>query len=230
VKPLSLVSTKPRPKTRDRKRLRHGSLPTRKPPAPPKLAAPTELIWAIIGLLLTIGGTMIEAFWTNFPWDWAQTGVQPISLGVTCQIGAVLLVGCLGGKNAAALSQIAYLVLGLTWQPVFDQGGGLTYMVKPTFGYILGFIPGAWLCGFFAFRHKAKLESLAFSCLNGLWVIHFIGITYLAGLQLFSPLGEGFIALLQGIFKYSILPLPGQLAVVCAVSVLSFLLRQILFY
>lgn len=230
VKPLFLVNIKPRPQPRNRRRSRPRSSKSRQSDNSPKISAPIQFLWAVIGLLLTIGGTMIEAFWTNFPWDWAQSGVYPVSLGVTCQIGAVLLVGCLGGKNAAALSQIAYLVLGLAWKPVFDQGGGIAYMIKPTFGYIIGFIPGAWLCGFLAFRHKAKLESLAFSCLGGLGVIHFIGVTYLAGLQLFSPLGEGFMALLQGIVRYSIVPLPGQIAIVCAISVLSFVLRQILFY
>lgn len=230
MKPLSLVNIKPRPKPRNRRRSRPSASQSRQSDSTPKLSFPIELIWAVIGLLLTIGGTMLEAFWTNYPWDWAKSGVYPVSLGVTCQIGAVLLVGCLGGKNAAALSQIAYVVLGLTWQPVFDQGGGITYLVEPTFGYIIGFVPGAWLCGFLAFRHKAKLESLAFSCLCGLGLIHFIGVTYLIGLQLFSPLGEGFMALFQGILRYSILPLPGQFAIVCAISVLSFVLRQILFY
>ncbi|MEC4806874.1 MAG: biotin transporter BioY [Jaaginema sp. PMC 1079.18] len=224
------MSIKPRPKHRNRRRSRPVTSKPRSATMIPKLSPPIEFLWAIVGLLLTIGGTMVEAHWTNFPWDWAKSGVYPVSLGVTCQIAAVLLVGCLGGKNAAALSQIAYLVLGLTWQPVFDQGGGIAYMVKPTFGYIIGFIPGAWLCGFLAFRHKAKLESLALSCLGGLGLIHFIGVTYLVGLQLFSPLGEGFMALLQGIVRYSILPLPGQFAIVCAISVLSFVLRQILFY
>ena len=71
------------------------------------------------------------------------------SLGVTYQIGGVLLVGCLGGKNAGALSQIAYLVMGLTLLPVFADGGGIGYVKLSQFGYLLGFIPGAWICGFF---------------------------------------------------------------------------------
>ena len=57
-----------------------------------------------------------------WPIDWSQ--VQAYSLGSTLQVGAVLLIGCLGGKNAAALSQIAYLALGLSGAQVFAQGGG----------------------------------------------------------------------------------------------------------
>jgi biotin transport system substrate-specific component len=29
-------------------------------------------MWALIGLFLTIGGTLIEAFITNAPWAWSQ--------------------------------------------------------------------------------------------------------------------------------------------------------------
>jgi len=206
-----------------------SSLPRTKIPRS-AIFGPNQLLWALIGLLLTIGGTFVEVSTANPPWHWAENGIQPHPLGVTCQIGAVLLVGCLGGQNSALLSQIAYVLLGLVWLPVFSQGGGLAYLAQPTFGYLLGFIPGAWVCGWLAFRQKARLESLALSCLNGLLAIHLVGITYLIGLQLFNPSNRGIVSLLESIWKYSLAPLPGQLAIVCAVSVLAFLLRQILFY
>lgn len=77
-------------------------------------AASNQLLWSMIGLLLTMGGTFLEAYGVSLPWSWSQHRIQTFSLGVSYQIGAVLLVGCLGGKNAGALSQIAYLVMGLT--------------------------------------------------------------------------------------------------------------------
>ena len=110
-------------------------------------AASNQLLWSMIGLLLTMGGTFLEAYGITFPWNWSKHGIQTFSLGVTFQIGAVLLVGCLGGKNAGALSQIAYLVMGLTLLPVFADGGGIGYVKLSQFGYLLGFIPGAWICG-----------------------------------------------------------------------------------
>lgn len=191
----------------------------------------TELLWAFIGLLLTIGGTFLEASVTALPWHWSESGIPIHSLGVTYQIGAVLLVGCLGGKNAGALSQIAYLVLGLTWLPVFSQGGGIAYLKLPSFGYLLGFVPGAWICGYLAFRQPPKLESLALSCLCGLLVIHLVGISYLvcnyyitlANTETISPI-------VADIQKYSLDPIPGQLALVCAATVLAFILRRIMFY
>ncbi|WP_083626547.1 biotin transporter BioY [Planktothrix serta] len=194
------------------------------------MTPPLEFLWAIIGVLLTIGGTFLEAFVTDPSWLWQQQNVEVHSLGVTYQIGAVLLVGCLGGKNAAAMSQIAYLALGLTVLPVFSEGGGLDYLKEPTFGYLLGFIPGGWICGFLAFKALPKLELLAFSCLCGLLTVHSMGLIYLTLSHLMNGAATQGIALGEAVEKYSIHPLPGQLAVSCAVAVLSYILRGLMFY
>ncbi len=198
-------------------------------PVPP----PIQILWALVGLLLTIGGTFLEVFATTPPWVWTGQGIKTVSLGVTYQIGAVLLTGCLGGAKAGALSQIAYIVVGLTWLPVFDRGGGWNYLKSPSFGYILGFVAGAWVCGWLAFRVFPRLESLAFSSLCGLLTIHLYGIAYLLVFQYISTIqvvNSHTFSLKEAIFRYSIYPLPGQLALVCAVAVLSFLLRRIMFY
>ncbi|XZO01294.1 MAG: biotin transporter BioY [Microcoleus sp.] len=193
------------------------------------MPVPIELIWAFIGLLLTIGGAFFPAFVTTPIWFWDNRGFQAYSLGVNYQIGAVLLVGCMGGKNAAALSQIAYIILGLTLWPVFSQGGGIGYIKEPAFGYLLGFIPGAWVCGWMAFKVASRLESIAFSCLCGLFTIHAIGLTYLV-LSHLLVLPTRTTGLFEQILKYSVYPLPGHLAVVCAIALLSFVLRRVMFY
>ena len=194
------------------------------------LAASNQLLWSMIGLLLTMGGTFLEAYFTTLPFGWSKQGIETFSLGVTYQIGAVLLVGCLGGKNAGALSQIAYLVMGLTLLPVFADGGGPGYVKLAHFGYLLGFIPGAWLCGLFAFKARPKLETLAFSCLCGLFTVHICGITYLFISYFFQFKGTETLTLTQAILKDSWFVLPGQLAVVCAVTVLAYVLRHLMFY
>lgn len=190
----------------------------------------TELLWAFIGLLLTIGSTFLEAFVAMPAFNWSTNSIQTYSLGVTYQIGAVLLVGCLGGKNAAALSQIAYLLLGLTWFPVFAQGGGIGYLSKPSFGYLLGFVPGAWLCGYLAFKSAPRLESLASSCLCGLLIVHAVGVSYLAAASTIGWVDLAGTTVWDAIVKYSFNPLPGHLAIVCAVTVLAFTLRHVMFY
>ncbi|MEA5535043.1 biotin transporter BioY [Crocosphaera sp. XPORK-15E] len=189
-----------------------------------------EFLWAIIGLLLTVFSTFVEAFVTNMPWTWSDQGVHSLPLGVTFQVGAVLLTGCMGGKNAGLLSQVAYVFLGLFWHPVFAQGGGLDYWQQPSFGYILGFMPGAWLCGLMAFQTRTKLESLAISGLSGLLVIHLCGLIYLLGLSFLSPVTVPHSSLFEMIINYSVHPIPGQFVIVCAMAIIAFILRQILFY
>lgn len=43
-----------------------------------------------------------------------------------------------------------YIVMGLAGLPVFTGGGGPAYFVRPTFGFILGFLPAAVLAGLIA--------------------------------------------------------------------------------
>ncbi len=191
------------------------------------LSAPEVILWAVIGFILTVGGTFVEAHSISPPWGWNNQGITITTLGVTYQIGAVLLTGCLGGKNAAILSQIAYVVLGLLGLPIFASGGGWQYLLEPNFGYLLGFIVGAWLCGYLAFRNLAKIYSIIVSCLAGLLVIHLMGITYLTFLSYWYGLPEG-MTLLQSINFYSIIPLWGQLGVICAVTLISWIMRKIM--
>lgn len=189
----------------------------------------TELLWALIGLMLTIGGTLLEASITGFPWQWSGT-IPLHSLGVNCQIGAVILIGCLGGRNAAAMSQIAYLGLGLAGFPVFSKGGGFSYLGEPSFGYLLGFIPGAWVCGRLAFKAVPRLEAFAFSGLCGLLVVHFVGILYLILGYAFKWVHPNSMPFWKAVMAFSVHLLPGQLAVTCAIAILAFLLRRVMFY
>jgi biotin transport system substrate-specific component len=75
-----------------------------------------------------------------------------------------------------------------------------------------------------------RLESLAFSCICGLLTIHVYGLGYLIIFHAINLTVIGGLPLMEAILKYSIYPLPGQLVVVCAVTVLAFALRQLMFY
>ena len=200
--------------------------------------APSELLWAVIGLILTIGCTWIEAFVFNLPViDWLQgkgAVIEVASLGVSYQVGAVLFIGCMGGKNAAALSQIAYIALGVLLFErfgfeVFAQGAGLGYLREPSFGYLLGFVPAGWLCGLLAFRSKRSLERIGFAALCGLVPVHLCGIAFLILGHLFRWLPAS-PELGTAIMSYSIGQIPGQVMVSCAIALIAFGLRKLLFY
>ncbi|MBR8831053.1 MAG: hypothetical protein N5P05_003758 [Chroococcopsis gigantea SAG 12.99] len=198
-----------------------------------KVSVPSELIWSLIGLLLTIFSTFVSASIINPPWSWANSGIASHDLGVTYQIGAVLLTGCLGGKNAGLLAQVAYIFLGLTWLPVFAKGGGWEYLQEPGFGYILGFMPGAWVCGWLAFKTRMKLETLALSAVSGLLIIHLCGLLYLLALCFINwqHSSKGFLTeLSNSVMNYSIIPFPGQLVVVFTIVIIAFSFRKLLFY
>ena len=66
---------------------------------------------------------------------------------LTLQTFFVLLSGMLLGPLYGPLSQAGYVLLGLAGLPVFAQGGGLGYVLKPTFGYLLGYPLGSGLIG-----------------------------------------------------------------------------------
>ena len=63
----------------------------------------------------------------------------------TLQVLFTTLAGLLLGGNLGALSALIYMLLGLSGVPVFTEGGGLSYLLKPTFGYIIGFVLGAYV-------------------------------------------------------------------------------------
>ena len=202
-------------------------------PAPKKISPISEFLWALTGLMITIFGTFVEVFVyvpsgkDEFP------NLEVSSLGITYQLAGVFLTGLLGGKNAAAYAQIAYVVLGLFKLPVFYHGGTLDYLYFPTFGYILGFIPGAWLCGFLALPGKRRLEIFVMSCFLGLLVIHVVGILYLVMYSYITPLLGNVLSssyLWDAINLYSITPFFSQIALICAVSVVAFVIRLILMY
>lgn len=79
----------------------------------------------------------------------AQVSVPMWPVPATLQSLAVLLLGALGGSRLGAASVALYLaegaVLGL---PVFAGGSaGIAALTGPTAGYLLGFLPAAWIAG-----------------------------------------------------------------------------------
>lgn len=72
----------------------------------------------------------------------------PVSVvPITLQTLFVLLAGLLLGKKTGTAAVLIYIALGLVGVPVFTAGGGFSYVLQPTFGYILGFALGAFVAG-----------------------------------------------------------------------------------
>lgn len=90
------------------------------------------------------------------------------------------LAGMILGSRLGALSQIVYVTIGLIGVPVFTEGGGINYIFKPTFGYLIGFIVAAYVIG--KIRENVKelnfLRAI-FILLLGLFFIYLFGVVYL---------------------------------------------------
>lgn len=106
----------------------------------------------------------------------------PVSvIPVTMQTAVMMLSGSLLGGNKGAASMIIYILLGLMGLPVFSGGGGISYIFSPTFGYILGFVVGAYITGSVcqSSRNFSYKRILAGNFL-GLAAVYIIGIVYCA--------------------------------------------------
>lgn len=99
----------------------------------------------------------------------------------TMQSTFVLLAGLILGPWWGGLSALMYLVLGLIGVPIFTHGSGFGYVLKPTFGYIIGFVVGAWLTGFLSYRGNKSpgFARLFPAALAGLLVLYAIGVAYM---------------------------------------------------
>ena len=61
----------------------------------------------------------------------------------TLQFFFVLLAGLILGADKGAISVGCYVLLGLVGVPIFAAGGGIGYIFRPSFGYLVGFIVSA---------------------------------------------------------------------------------------
>ncbi|MBB6445164.1 biotin transporter BioY [Bacillus benzoevorans] len=98
----------------------------------------------------------------------------------TLQVLFVFLAGSLLGSRKGMQSQLVYVGIGLAGLPVFTQGGGIGYFLQPTFGYLLGYIAGAFVVGWLIERiTNPKTYHFILANLAGLMVVYLVGVPYL---------------------------------------------------
>ena len=143
----------------------------------------------------------------------------------TLQFLFTLLAGLVLGPRRGALAVGTYVLLGLVGVPVFAMGGGPSYLLQPTFGYLLGFIVQAYFCGRWA-RMTAEpgFRRLLLVNLGGMAIVYGIGISwfYLAS----NYLLEAPIALWTAILYCGILQTPPDLLICGAAAWLAVRFRR----
>lgn len=77
----------------------------------------------------------------------AQIKVPVVPVPFTLATLAVALIAGTFGARIGTAAVALYIVEGLAGLPVFSSGGGIGYLASPTFGFILGYLPMAWIIG-----------------------------------------------------------------------------------
>lgn len=107
----------------------------------------------------------------------------PISIvPITLQTLFIVLAGIILGKRLALISVGLYIIIGLLGIPVFANGGGIAYVLQPTFGYLIGFLFAAYGIGYFSEKCKSLKSLIAISVIAMIF-IYIIGMVYFVWIQ-----------------------------------------------
>lgn len=150
----------------------------------------------------------------------------PIS-AVTLQFFFTLAAGVLLGPLWGAASQGIYVALGLMGLPIFTAGGGLSYLLHPTFGFLLGMMASAAVAGRLCQGCRPLTgRRVLLAGLAALAVLYLVGLPYMyAVLNLYLGRGLTLWAVVQ---SGCLIFLPGDaLKLALAALVLPSLSRQV---
>lgn len=135
---------------------------------------------------------------------------------ITLQVFFTCLAGLLLGPKWGAVSQIVYVTLGLVGLPVFTEGGGLGYLVKPSMGFLFGLVALAWTVGMLTRTDRSPLR-VVLACIAGELVMYAVALPYMyAVLNLYMGMEKTAADVIKG---GMLLYLPGD-AVKTAVAAL----------
>lgn len=142
---------------------------------------------------LIIGGSLLVALS-------AQIAVgYPVP--ITAQTFAVLMLAALLGPRRSALCLLAYIAEGAAGLPVFAQGkAGFAVLRGLTGGYIIGFVPAAYLVGFLARNGwDRRISTTILAMIFGNVIIYTFGLLWLSALVgLQSALAGGLYPFIPG--------------------------------
>lgn len=101
---------------------------------------------------------------------------------ITGQTLGVILVGAALGARRGTMALMTYMLVGLGGVPVFAGAtAGPAYVLAPSFGFVIGFIPAAYIAGWCAERAWDRKPPLAFLGFVAASIAPFlIGVPYTA--------------------------------------------------
>lgn len=134
----------------------------------------------------------------------------------TLQLLFTMMSGQILGPKWGAISVIIYIFIGLFVAPVFAYGGGIGYILQPTFGYLIGFCVGTYVTGKISnLNEKPSFKRLVVANFIGLLIVYSIGMVY------YYVIGNYFINSSIGVWSLIlycfILAVPGDIFL-CVIS------------
>ncbi|MEA1895770.1 MAG: biotin transporter BioY [Euryarchaeota archaeon] len=121
---------------------------------------------------------------------------------ITLQVFFVLLAGLLLGSKWAGMSMIVYVMLGIIGFPVFSGGlSGIGVLLGPTGGYLIGFIPAAFVTGLVTETFGRSTFSAICAMITGIAAIYLLGafqLSVVSGLSIPQSVVIGVIPFLIG--------------------------------
>jgi biotin transport system substrate-specific component len=127
---------------------------------------------------------------------------------ITLQTFFVSLSGAALGSVFGGVSQISYVLLGISGLPIFSKGeNGVAYLFGPTGGYLLGFILSSFFIARFVRYSRNFITTFLIFCL-GDFILLSCGVIWLKvvlGYSLPKVLLIGFLPFIPGdLFKASL--------------------------
>ena len=112
---------------------------------------------------------IITALFTAFITIFSQVTIPLPPVPITGQTLAIGIAATTLGRKYGTLSVLLYLIIGAVGVPVFaGMSGGISKLVGPTGGYLVGFLPTAYIIGLFV--EKTKL------CFTNAFIANIIGM------------------------------------------------------
>ncbi|PLR76654.1 BioY family transporter [Bacillus sp. V3-13] len=126
----------------------------------------------------------------------AQITIPLPLVPITGQTLAIGLAATILGARFGTLSVILYLIIGAVGVPVYAEfSGGASVLVGPTGGYLVGFVPTAFLIGFILEKTSFTFKNAMIANSLGMVVTLIFGTVWLkiaAGLTWTAALAGGF--------------------------------------
>ena len=141
----------------------------------------------------------------------------PILSGVPLSLAtfAVMLSGTLLGKGKGTVAVAVYILLGLVGMPVVSGFlGGFAHIAGPTGGYIIGYLPCAFLTGLFTERFGGRVWAMVTGMTLGTLSLYVVGTVWF---MLYT--GSGLAAALLGCVVPFLVWDAVKITAACAVAV-----------